>query len=103
MELLGLRLKTLRQEKGLTQQQLAEKLNVVKASVSGYEQSSIHPSAEVLIQICKYFNVSADYLLGLSDTVEFKMSPLTDEQITILMGTINQFERLNNITGKEQS
>ena len=101
MELFGLRLKTLRQEKGLTQQQLAERLNVVKASVSGYEQNAIHPSAEMLIQICKFFDVSADYLLGLSDTREFKMSPLTDEQITIILGTINQFERLNDLSGKE--
>ena len=94
MELFGLRLKTLRQGKDLTQKQLADKLDVVKSSVSGYEQNTIYPSVEVLIKLCKYFDVSADYLLGLSDTMEFKMSHLTDEQITIVMNIINQFERL---------
>ena len=79
----------------MTQKQLADKLNIVKASISGYEQSRIFPSIEVLIQMCEYFNVTADYLLGLSDTAEFRMSPLTDEQITIVMSIINQFERLN--------
>ena len=76
---------------------MADKLNVVKASVSGYEQSAIYPSIEVLLQICKYFDVSADYMLGLSDTMEFNMSRLTDEQTAILMNIINQFERLNNL------
>jgi len=96
MVLFGLRLKSLRQGKNLTQKQLADKLNIVKASVSGYEQSSIYPSIEVLIQLCMYFRVSADYMLGLSDTMEFKMAQLTDEQTKIVMSIINQFERLNN-------
>ena len=97
MVLFGLRLKTLRQERKMTQQQLAERLDLTKASVSGYEQSSIYPSVEVLIQISQYFNVSADYLIGLSDSMEFKMSHLTDEQISLLLGIITQFERLNNM------
>ncbi|MCL2084024.1 MAG: helix-turn-helix domain-containing protein, partial [Oscillospiraceae bacterium] len=67
MELFGLRLKALRQSKGLTQQQLADRLNIVSASVSGYEKNSFYPSVEVLSQICLYFGVSADYMLGLSD------------------------------------
>lgn len=96
MELSGLRLKALRQEKNLTQKQLADKLDIVKASVSGYEQNSIYPSIEVLLKYCKYFNVSADYILGLSDTVDFKMANLTDEQITIILNLISQFEILNN-------
>ena len=98
MELFGLRLKALRREKGLTQSQLADKLNIVKASVSGYEQSAIYPSIEVLIQVCKYFDVSADYMLGLSDTMEFNMSQLTEEQTAIIMGIITQFERLNSLS-----
>jgi transcriptional regulator with XRE-family HTH domain len=97
MELFGMRLKSLRQGKKLTQKQLAGKLGIVKASISGYEQSAIYPSIEVLIRICKLFDASADYLLGLSDVMEFKVSQLTDEQILIIMGTVNQFEQLNNI------
>jgi len=96
MELFGLRLKTLRQRKNLTQKELADKLEIVKASISGYEKSSIYPSVEVLIKLCKYFEVSADYLLGLSDTMEFQMAQLTDEQTEIIMSVIHQFERINN-------
>jgi len=95
MELFGLRLKTLRTEKNFTQKQLADKLGIVKASVSSYEQNAMYPSIDIFIKLCKIFDVSADYLLGLSDNTDITMSHLTDEQVTLIMGLINQFERLN--------
>lgn len=96
MNLFGMRLKTLRNKKGLTQEQLADKLgNITKASVSRYEQSAMFPTVEVLIRLCEYFDVSSDYLLGLSDKIEFKISPLTDIQVQIVVGAIHEFERLN--------
>jgi transcriptional regulator with XRE-family HTH domain len=95
MELFGLRLKGLRSEKGLTQQQLADKLGIVKASISSYEHNANYPSIEVFIKLCKIFDVSADFLLGLSDDMDIKISHLTDEQVSIIMSLINQFERLN--------
>jgi transcriptional regulator with XRE-family HTH domain len=96
MELFGLRLKSVRTAKGFTQKQLAEKLEVVKASVSSYEQNTNSPSLETFIKLCKIFDVSADFLLGLSDNMEVEMSHLTDEQVSLIMNLINQFERLNN-------
>jgi len=90
MEFFGLRLKSLPLEKQLTQKQLADKLGIVKASVSGYEQNAIYPSLEVFIQLCKTFDVSADFLLGLSDSMDLKMSHLTDERASIIMNVISQ-------------
>lgn len=95
MELFGIKLRNLRQGKGLTQEQLGDRLNLVKASVSGYEQDKTYPSVDVLIKLCQFFDVSADYLLGLSDKKEVEMSHLTDEQISILTSLISQFTRLN--------
>lgn len=95
MELFCLRLKSLRLEKGLTQKQLADKLGMVKATISSYEQNTNCPSIETFINLCKVFDVSADFMLGLSDDMDIKMSHLTDEQISLIMGLINQFERLN--------
>jgi transcriptional regulator with XRE-family HTH domain len=96
MEVFGLRLKSLRLDKGLTQKQLADKLGIVKASVSSYEQNSTYPSIEIFIKLCRTFDVSADFLLGLSNDIDYKISHLTDEQILLIMNLINQFERLNN-------
>ena len=59
----GERLKELREEKGMTQQDLAVFLNVSRPSISGYENDSNDPSLDVLKKISDLFNVSADYLL----------------------------------------
>jgi len=91
MELFGLRLKALRLNKNLTQEQLGDKLGIVGGSVSGYEKGTIYPSVEVLIEICKYFDVSANYMLGLSNSMDFELSPLSDEQIAIILSIIDQF------------
>jgi transcriptional regulator with XRE-family HTH domain len=47
---------------------LADILGVQKSTVSQYETDATDPSDEIKILISKYFNVSADYLLGIIDT-----------------------------------
>lgn len=61
------RLKELRIERKLTQQQVAEKLNISTRAYSHYEQGDRDPSIEMLKQLCIFFQVTADYLIGLSD------------------------------------
>ncbi len=63
----GERLKSLRNEFGVGQNQLAKDLDISNASVSYWETGKQIPSAEVIFKLAKYFNVSADYLLGLDD------------------------------------
>ena len=64
---LGERIKSLRQEKGVGQNQLAKELNFSNASISYWETGKQIPSAEVIFKLANYFGVSADYLLGLED------------------------------------
>ena len=61
------RLKDLRSEKGFTQKEVAEQLKVSTTCYSGYEQGYREPDLKTLIKICKFFEVSSDYLLGLKD------------------------------------
>jgi transcriptional regulator with XRE-family HTH domain len=61
------RLRILRLNKGLKQSELAEKLNIVKSTISAYERDKISPTAENLISIARFFDVSIDYLLGESE------------------------------------
>lgn len=96
----GEKLKALRIEKGLTQQQIAEKIGLVKGSISAYEQSAKYPSIDVLIKLCDLFGVSADYLLGLSDSIEYNLSTLTDEQTQTVMRIIAEFEQYNKLKEK---
>ncbi|MCI8589301.1 MAG: helix-turn-helix transcriptional regulator [Clostridiales bacterium] len=57
-------IKTLRTAAGLTQQELANVLELDRSSVGKYE-SGTHPSPEVMLKISAFFNVSVDYLYGL--------------------------------------
>ncbi len=64
---LGERIKSLRVERDIGQNKLAEDLELSNASISYWETGKQIPSAEVIYKLSKYFNVSADYLLGLKE------------------------------------
>lgn len=61
------RLKELRIERGLKQKDVAEALEISVSCYGGYEQGYREPDLKTLIKICKLFEISSDFLLGLSD------------------------------------
>ncbi|MBQ9118725.1 MAG: helix-turn-helix transcriptional regulator [Lachnospiraceae bacterium] len=61
------RLKQLRQKHHLTQGDLADILALKPTAISNYESGRNEPSFEKLIALSRYFNVSCDYLLGITD------------------------------------
>lgn len=65
--LFGKRLRELRQEKDLTQKQLAEIFNVDHTTIRDWEIRGKQPSYETLCKLAKFFEVTTDYLLGLED------------------------------------
>ncbi len=63
MSTFGTRLKRLRLNMDMTQQDFAEQFNLNKSSISKYEKDKNLPENQLLIEIADYFNVSVDYLL----------------------------------------
>ncbi len=63
----NVRLKQLRQNHKLTQGELANILGLKPTAISNYESKRNEPSFDKLIALSKYFDVSCDYLLGISD------------------------------------
>lgn len=61
------RLKFLRIEKNIGQNLLSQELGISNASISYWENAKQEPSIAVLYKLAVYFDVSADYLLGLED------------------------------------
>jgi len=61
---IGSRIRRYRKENGLTQEQLADKINVTKNRVSNWEQGINRPDADILADICRALNVSPSNLLG---------------------------------------
>ncbi len=66
-KLFSKRLRALRNEKGLKQDYLAEKLNISNTVMSRLENEETVPKFDVLIHLSDIFNVSIDYLVGKSD------------------------------------
>lgn len=88
------RLKILRNEKDISQEELARLLNISRTSVTNYELGRNEASAQVLNKLSEIFNCSIDYLLGKSDIRNYdkdeqefrfayhkEMEGLTDEEI----------------------
>lgn len=67
MSIFGDRLKQLRAEKNLLQRDVSKHLGITTLAYQRYEYGDREPDFAKLASICQYFNVSSDYLLGLSD------------------------------------
>lgn len=62
-----LRLEELRKQLGLSQNELAEKLNMTQQRISAYEKGKREPDINTITQLADFFGVSTDYLLGKSN------------------------------------
>lgn len=65
MEVFIERLKELRDERNLSQMQLAIDAGLTQSAIASWETGSRVPSAQAIIVLAKFFGVSSDYLLGL--------------------------------------
>ena len=64
------RIRDLREDHDLTQQAVAEYLGTTQQVYSRYEKGVNEMPIRHLIALCRYYNVSADYILGLKDEIE---------------------------------
>jgi len=87
---IGERLRKIRREHGVTQEELANMLGVRKASVSFYETDKNEPTDKSKIIVARYFNISLDYLLGIID----EPMPYFDRNIfAVLPKNLSETER----------
>lgn len=71
-------IKKIRKEKGLTQIEVAEKLNTSQSNLSGWEKDKWQPDFETIKKLCSIFNCSADYLIGITN---YEVTPTKTEPI----------------------
>ena len=81
------RLKQLRQQEGLTQRELAKSIEVGRTTISEYESGKIVPKHEGLLKLANYFNVSVDYLTGVSDEPATRQS--NEHELDKLINTLD--------------
>ena len=85
MDKFGIRFKEERKRKNLTQQDLATLFHLDKSSISKYENGHQRPEMETLINICDYFGVSVEYLVGQTDKREKNINKTDVNTITNLI------------------
>ena len=81
--MIGERLKEVRKDHKDTQADLARKLNVSLSTVKSWESGNSSPNHDILVAICKLYEVSADFLLGITDVdplfIKKRQKQLSDE------------------------
>lgn len=89
----GSKLKELRTQAGMTQQQLANLVGVTKSVISFYELRERAPSPDTLIKCAGIFHVSTDYLLGIDKSNTLDISDLSDTDIAILRALVESLRQ----------
>ena len=89
----GTKLKELRKQNGLIQQQLTERIGVTKSVISFYELKERAPSPDVLIKLSYIFHVSTDYLLGIERNKMVDVTGLDDEDIKAVQFIVDRLRR----------
>ena len=94
MVLVGKRIKLARELAGMTQEKLAEIVGVSRTAVVRWESGETDPTIDHLIEMTKVLRVSADFLLGTSDT---------DQVMSTLMEMASALNRLiSELQGKDE-
>lgn len=91
----GNTLKKLRQQEGMTQQQLAGLLGVTKSVVSYYELQERYPSPEILAKVAAIFHVSTDYLLGIQRGEPIYLTGLDEADVQLVKQLITHLRNKN--------
>lgn len=93
MQALGERIKQARIQAGLTQEQLAELLNLSRGTVARYELGEIEPKLQNLAAIARVLQVSSDYLMGLEYQSIQTEEPLSGQAIVALNEFIKEIRK----------
>lgn len=82
--MIGDKIKSLREARSLTQAQMAEKTGINVNTLASYERNIREPRIEVITQLCNFFGVSSDFLLGLSPYPNTEQCVAIDEKFSAL-------------------
>lgn len=100
--LLADKIKSMREQCGMTQAELARKLGLTRSSINGWEMGlSLFQSTQYIVELAKLFGVSTDYLLGVKQGAVLNIDDLTEKEVSVLTDLSSLFPitdtgRMNN-------
>lgn len=89
------RLRQLRLDKHLRQEQVAALIGIDKSTVSAYENDLRQPSCEILVRFANLYRVSVDFLLGRNDNQTLDVSGLTGAEIALVRNLVASMSAQN--------
>ena len=91
------RLRELRVNKGLRQEQVAKLICVNKSAISTYENDTRQPSFEILVRLANLYRVSTDYLLGQTNNRSVDLSGLSEQEAALICELVETLTRKNEV------
>ena len=89
----GLRLKSLREKRSLSQADVAARLEVTRSTISGYECNTITPSVEQLVKLAMLHNTSLDYMMGIENRFHLYLVDLSESQQQTIMDMVARLKQ----------
>lgn len=86
------RIRELREQAGISQAQLAKKLDVTRSSVNAWEMGLSTPTTQYIVALTKLFHVSADYILGTEADRSISLWGYTEEEINLILDLLRYFD-----------
>jgi len=82
------RIRILREQKGLTQTDLAKQLGITRSSVNAWELGISVPSTQYIVELAQIFKVSTDYLLCVDHSATLSVAGLSEKDIQLIQSII---------------
>ncbi|MBQ7661636.1 MAG: helix-turn-helix transcriptional regulator [Clostridia bacterium] len=86
------RIKELREQRGITQTELAKKIGITRSGVNAWEMGISMPSTQYVVELAQFFGVSTDYLLGVEKTAALYVDGLGEKDILLLYQMIEHLK-----------
>ena len=86
----------LREQKGLTQTDLAKQLGITRSSVNAWEMGISVPSTQYVVELASLFKVSTDYILGADVSASISVAGLSEKDIQIVHALILHLKEKNS-------
>jgi len=89
------KIKALRENRQITQTELAKHLGITRSGVNAWEQGISVPSTQYIVELANLFKVSTDYLLGIDKTATVSVAGLTEKDIQLVDVIIEHLRQKN--------
>lgn len=93
--MLGERIKILREQRKMSQDQLGAAVGVTKQTVSNWENGNITPAMDKFTRLIEFFHTTPNYILGFDERYVMDLSGLSDEEITHLQMLVGDLKELH--------